>query len=329
MTLLPIATVPNRPLGSQPRSIADILGDFDHITNYINNSIVPEINAPSIEFQDVFQQGVISGNAPTRDSSTQVTIPAGVGYITQVDGTRKRVSWSDTTIGSIPAGVANGRVDQFVVDSTGSVTRLAGSNAASAIVNLDDANATASRAAVPTGSMRLFEVVVDNTGVLSTAGTKVRDRRAWAKGAFASVAKTSGDFSSSSTSYVAIDSSTFALRVECSGKPLRIRLNASIMTGTAGVAVYSMLRQDGVNLTGGSDTTPGLNNFLFSNICAYGSNLFPFDLDYLFTPAAGSHLFVPYWAVSSSNVTMRSTTTSPAVFSIEELDRPPANNGTA
>jgi len=312
MAILPIGSVPNRPAGNQPRAIADILGDFDHVTNYIDNILLPNIGTGDAGYQDVLQQGVISGGVVTRDSSSQVTTALGTGWVTLSSGTLRRISWVGTVTGAIPVGVINGRVDQIVVDLNGTVTRLQGTNAAGLIANLDDANAMASRAALPAQTFRLWEFVVDNTGVVATVGTKFRDRRPWAKGAD-SYADQPGSVTIPAA-VTALDVAATQRRVEIGSTRIRITIQGVMVLTGPGVRAFVYPYINGV----AQNNTQHLQNHYSS---AQGDFAASGGRDYTVTP--GSQL-ISLGGSGGSGVTASISAYS---IKVEELLTPASNNG--
>lgn len=107
-------------------------------------------------------------------STTQVTVKKGVFYVLDPSSILTRCEQvADTVLGAIPAASAsNFRLDQLVVDYTGAVSRLEGTQGTT--VTLDNRTGAAS---IPAGSMLLWDLLVSSSGVtLANAW----DRRTWA-----------------------------------------------------------------------------------------------------------------------------------------------------
>lgn len=133
---------------------------------------LPGSSAPAV------QAGVVASGdyVLTINSITQVTIAAGICYCTQSSDLLVRApTVSSTVLSSIPAaGAGTQRLDQVVINSSGVVTRLQGTqNAATTLANRTGA------ATIPSGSQLLHDMMVTSGGVLSA---NVRDRRPWAHG---------------------------------------------------------------------------------------------------------------------------------------------------
>jgi hypothetical protein len=156
--------------------------------------------------------------------------------------------------------------------------------------------------------------------VIPSAG---RDRRLWARGGHSKVKRTSGDIDlPASIAY--LDSSGLAIRAECSGVPVRLRLVSGIV-GASAMSTYLGFRMDGTAVDSTADGSLWRGSI-------FGSNTYvPVNFFYEFTPNAGSHLFQPTGFADSTSGTPHifSDTTLPLLFVVEEVLRQDANNGTA
>lgn len=127
-------------------------------------------------FGDAWQPGVTferHGDL-TVNSTSQVTINSGYFWVLDPTSTLVRVSVnSNAVLGSIPAASAsNFRLDQVVVDSTGVISLLQGTEGTT--VTLDNRTSAAN---IPAGSMLLWDILVTSSGV---TGANTWDRRSWA-----------------------------------------------------------------------------------------------------------------------------------------------------
>ncbi len=188
-----------------------------------------------------------------------------------------------------------------------------------------EAAAIAAPAAESVTTLRIKDVVVKNTaGVYSIVHQ--RDRRPWANGASATIERTSGNIVVTSGTPILLDATGLALRVECSGLPVRVFLDAAVFV-MAEERLNLGFRMDGVAINGTADGA--LRTFNNPNGSA-GVNL-PVATGYEFTPAAGSHLFQVTGyrpSGSSSSTEVLSIAAKPLLFGVKEV-RPSANNGTS
>lgn len=263
---------------------------------------------------DGLQQGVLLAGdcALTINTTAQVTIAAGTAYVT-ASGALTRAAPGSTVLGSIPAASAsNFRLDQVVVSSAGTVSRLAGTQGTTVTL----ANRTGV-AAIPAGSMLLHDILVTSGGVLAA---NVRDRRSWARGAFYRFVRAAANYTTASTTLVEIDTTNARARIECTGVPVRIALWGSGASSAAATLQYGLF-MDGA----GIDSTTDLGRFTSTAANQTG----PAAYVYVAAPAAGSHLFSPTFATSAGTLTVLGTAANPLTFVIEELVRQNANNGTS
>lgn len=215
------------------------------------------------------------------------------------------------------------RVDQVILEVLDNVHDASGSSLAR--LRIVDGTATSGATldnrlgatALPSNAIRLCDMLVDanGSGTVTMSNSKIRDRRPWARGAKYSVARTSGDYTTTSTSNTVLDSTNLNFRIECSGAPMRLSLlGRASNSGTN--YVYAEHRMDGAQIS-------GLNTW----IAQAGSGI-PAAVDYIaeFTPTAGSHRFAPYWSVGAGTGTLNATSGVPLVFAIEELVRQNAYN---
>jgi hypothetical protein len=155
----------------------------------------------------------------------------------------------------------------------------------------------------------------DHTTVASQ-GVNWIDRRPWARGYNNAQQRTGvSDYTTSSASYGAIDATNLAQRVECTGNQLEIEL-LGFDGGTSAIAIYQIY-SDGSGI-GGEVYTAAASAYVGGSLCKT-----------YYTPAAGSHLIVPYWKSGSGTPTLYAGTNRQVQFNVREILAQNANNGTA
>src|SRR3954465_16066802 len=89
----------------------------------------PAAASTAVVASDPLQAGVVGAGdcALTRDSSTQVTIAAGVVWVLNASGVLTRTTPVSTVLSAI-AAATNNRIDQVVIDSAGAVSLLTGTS---------------------------------------------------------------------------------------------------------------------------------------------------------------------------------------------------------
>lgn len=190
----------------------------------------------------------------------------------------------------------------------------------SGVQKATEAEAINAPAAVASESTRIKDVIVKNTAGVYSIVHQI-DRRPWAKGAYARIIRTSGSYSIGVSAGALIDSANLALRVECTGRPIRLVLRGVASYGaTPGVAGFGF-RMGGSALEG---TGYGLTAF-----SGVASGIFPVAAIYDAIPSAGSHLFQPSWENSAGTLSLTTTEATPVLFTVEELRSKSANNGTS
>lgn len=218
----------------------------------------------------------------------------------------------------------NPRIDQIVArvydsidggnaQDTGTIEVVQGTATAGA--TLDNRSGAA---ALPGTSIRLADVLVAN-GAASITNANIRDRRPWARGAYTLITRNANaggtdDYTSTTGSYIAVDATNLAPRIECSGVPLLIALHGSVVQSgaTASITVY----MDGVDLNVQQDHQA-------SGSFAHGGTL----LSVPYIPSAGSHKFELRWhRGGAGTVTLRASASKPAIFTIMEELRQNASN---
>lgn len=265
------------------------------------------------------QQGVVLSTdaALTINSTTSVTVAAASAFfVTNASGLLVPVTINSTTLSGIPAAATYTRLDQIVVDSNGTVTRLAGAESNGVTV----ANRTGA-AAIPAGSCLLHDILVSTSGV--AGGSSYRDRRSWARGGYSRkvrVANASAgtDYTTTSTSLVAIDSTNLSVRMECTGNPIRLSLRGRWTNSGANMNLADFL------VNGGS-STDGIIASSISGSGAEGSLNLQLDTYY----SSGSYLFVPAWKTTGGTATLYARSSISVQFIVEEIIKLPANNGTS
>jgi len=271
---------------------------------------------------DLLQPGVVAAGhcALVRDLSSQVTIAAGVVWMLNTSGLFVRALPVSTVLEAIPTAV-NKRLDQVVVASNGVISRLQGTTD-------DTTNTLTNRGGavvVPVGSRLLHDLLVDVNGVTAI---NTRDRRSWARGAYNRITRTlnaagNSDYSlPGSTPAVVIDGVNLAMRMECSGVPLRVTLRGSF-TLTANINVGLTTFIDGLVPSG----AVGITSEYYTHFPSVGFSL-GFNYSYDFLPAPGSRLIKAAY-MSNGTWIMYARNAMPITFTVEEIVRQNANNGMA
>lgn len=263
---------------------------------------------------DGLQEGVLGAGdlkVTPGASGVNVDVAGGKGFVQgdTIADQRLYHIWNDATknsaafeAGDITAPDAtNPRLDQIIArlwdheaDASGQrkwrLEVLAGTATSGA--TLDNRNGAA---ALPDSAMRLADVLVPS-GATGLVAADIRDRRPWARGAhFHYVATNNITYTISNTSAAQIDSGLLNRRIECSGKPLRVRFQATAQQDATGDRqLLFNPRIDGVvpvehrtmQFRGSANKVAALNN------------------EWVFLPAAGSHLIAIYASVNAGSVSV-------------------------
>lgn len=294
--------------------VNDPSGRVASFTEPFDSSSADDIT--SALFDRGLQAGVIAAGDLAVTSSANLVLPvaAGSAYIASSSGFLAPYTFAGgtATIGANASG--NPRLDQVVFDGT-TVSVLAGTATAGATLD----NRTGA-AALPVGYLRLADVLVAD-GATALASSVIRDRRPWARGAFASSVRAATQSISSATDTL-LDA-LLEVRIECTGNPMRVTYRtASYGQGsTAASRLQLRIAVDGAN--GGGGTT----------MVTWDENENPADTWHpiyyqaMTAPAAGSHRFGIYAAVQGGgnwNLGLNQT------IEVEEITRPnSANNATS
>jgi hypothetical protein len=215
------------------------------------------------------------------------------------------------------------------IDTTGTITLVKGSDTAT---QLNTGSLIASNTpGTSSGKMRVADFAYwNNAGTINfgdhtttpSQGVNWIDRRPWTRGArYRYDRGTGGDYTTTSGSLVAIDSTNLVARVECAGVPLRVGVvNATFANNIGSFNAEVALYVDGAQLTSNTDV-----QFL----CP-GGDVCPAAM-IEFTPAAGSHLVTLYWATAGGTLKLFGGTGGGPTFSflVEEVVRQSASNGSA
>jgi hypothetical protein len=279
------------------------------------------------------QEGVVSAGdlmVTQRGSGVNQSVDVAVGAAwIQIDtGTRSGMghAFSDA-VANLALTAANGtnpRIDQAVLQWNDSSLPTGSGNIPTLTVLTGTATAGATLAnrtgatALPNDTLRLADILVP---ALSTtvSNTQIRDRRQFAKGAYARIPRTSGNITGFAfTSYTLVDSTALNPRLECSGAPLKLRFTG-VATITAALTLSNDIFMDGAQFGTGQEHSATINT---------AANLYEIDYEWEVTPAAGSHLWGPAAKVNTSNVTLNSATSFPLVWSVEEIVRQNTANNT-
>jgi hypothetical protein len=172
-------------------------------------------------------------------------------------------------------------------------------------------------AALPNDCMLVRDILVPS-GSTSVINANMRDRRPWARGAFAVLTRTAGTVSTASTSPTVIDATTLQARFELSGSPARITLNAVGWNATAFDGVTT-----GYFIDGADDGTTAPGQTMSSSASAFTNAGFTATI----VPVPGSHtLAATFAALTGGTARLNSATTTPLRMIVEEILRPNTTN---
>jgi hypothetical protein len=258
-------------------------------------------------------------------ANMSVDVPAGSAWVAIDTGTRNGLAHiiSDATSNVVVSAshLSLPRLDQIVLRYNDTTIPTGSGNiptfevvagTATSGATLDNRNGAV---ALPNDCMRLADVLVPAAS--STVVTaNIRDRRPWARGAYSVVRIFSNVTDATGTHQTW---TAGAMRIECSGKPLRIALQSNGQNSAAGASAIMGIRRDGAQIDSTGDmigTTSAAANQ--SNVLA---------AEYVHFPAAGSYVFAPsYRQVGGGTATIIAGVTNPTVFTVFEEVRPNANN---
>lgn len=279
---------------------------------------------------DVLQEGVIAAGdgKVTPGAGLVLNYAAGSARVTDDSGVigagvlvPVAFSGSTVTIGANASG--NPRIDQIILTlsgwNVGTVSVLPGT--ASGGATLDNRTGAA---ALPSNAIRLADILMPNgfAGPF-VQNTHIRDRRPWARGAFKAIARNTNaasadDYTTAAGVSTIIDAVNMAARLETSGNPVEATLTGFASNGTLNASVLWAWFIDGA-------TTP-YTQVTHSGGLAGEQN--PVINRVMTTPAAGSHLWQPSWAVSTGIGTLYARSAYTVLMTVREIMAPStANDG--
>lgn len=170
--------------------------------------------------------------------------------------------------------------------------------------------------ALPNGALLLADILIPAaSSTIVTAN--IRDRRAWARGAHNVILRgaTGTDYTTTTVqpTFLAIDATNLAPRVECTGTLVKVGLHGTMFASTN---IFIKIYVDGV-------AGPGVR--LFGN---NASNYAPLDMQQWIVVTPGSHIFEARWGLGAAgNATFYATDANvPMRMTVDEDIRQNANN---
>lgn len=220
------------------------------------------------------------------------------------------------------ADATNPRVDQVILEVLDNVLDASGNNVARTrvLAGTPTAGATlGNRQGAPAlpGSALLLADVLVAANASSVPNSNIRDRRKWARGVSYAITRSTADYTTTSTTYSAIDSTNLSARVECSGAPVRLTMIGRAFTSATTAEVFFRWIIDGSN----DVTMPTTGD---------NPNSGPLGAGAVYLPAAGSHLFQPAWRLAAAGTgTLKASSGDSFQILIEEILRQnvPNQNG--
>jgi hypothetical protein len=236
---------------------------------------------------------------------------------------------TNITLDVATANATNPRIDTVILHVRDNTHDALGSNDARVRILSGTATSGATldnrtgAAALPSNAILLADVLVPATDT-TISNAQIRDRRKWAHGAHKRMFRAdTTEYTTTSLSMVAVDTTRFQARVECSGAPLRFLLNCTTRNSvTAGITAVGVW-QDGALMDGMS------LGFVYPSVTG-SATAHPATGMWQTVPSAGSHLFtLAYKTVTAATATLFAAAGQPLLLAVEEVVRPDADNGTA
>lgn len=298
-----------------------VLGDSPDVPRDVGNAVADVDTLFGRLFAASLQQGRFDAAslAVTAGGGMSVNVAAGL-YCVRDPALPEVVLTSRASSSNLIIATAHAtlpRIDQITVDSTGTLAVLNGTPGSGA--TLDNRTGAAS---LPAGSERLADILVPAASA-TVLTANIRDRRAWARGAYTRLSRAVSNYTASTTTLTALDTTNLRVRLECTGVPLQFHLHcyggrsvantrydAGFLMDAATLFTYNVIPQR-VHAT--------------DNVSAVGST-YTAEIN----PPAGSHLIDVAAAVGDAaggTATIYASSVTPLHFSVKELVTQDANNG--
>lgn len=264
-------------------------------------SAAPAANTKLLEIQDaaaaslfsVDSEGDIVGLAATLSRSGQAllikpsTDPAADTKLFELQNAAGTLLFSVDLEGDL--GIGNGKILSAMI-ADGAITNAK----------------VAAAAAIAKSKLAALDIVnADVAAAAAIARSKLADMLQ------SSVKRTAGNYTTTSTTFVDVDSTNLSITLTCSGKPVLLIFAGSGGNNSGGNLTVFDFTVDGTRL-GGSNSGAWYEQ---QKVTDYGSPLF-FAVPY--TPTAGEHTFRVQWRVSAGTGTIQGAD-PPAWFAVVEL----------
>jgi hypothetical protein len=225
------------------------------------------------------------------------------------------------------ADPTNPRIDIVIVEVLDNVHDASGGNLARTrvITGTPTAGATLNNrsgvAALPGSALLLGDVLV-GAAAGSITNAVIRDRRKWARGAYARIVHTGGNKTTTNTTLTEADTTNLKPRIECSGNPVKLTFSGFANHSVGAVAVIHGWFLDGAAI---DSVSTGMSASVHPTAAAGVG----FMSRYVAVPAAGSHQFSPAYAGAGAGTsTLTAAAAQPLVLTVEELVRQNVANNT-
>ena len=223
------------------------------------------------------------------------------------------------------ADATNPRVDQVILEALDNVLDASGNNLARTrvLTGTPTGGTTlttrAGAAALPGSALLLADILVPNASS-SVPNSNIRDRRKWARGAYVRTLRNTTNYTTAVSGLTVIDGTNLSVRVECSGLPVRVILDADWFSAAAGRQIKFDLLVDAVPLA--------LPRFDTASAVATSGQRSPMTWEFI--PTAGSHALAPAFASvdNTTTLTVPASSTEPLTLVVEEVVRSSAMNNT-
>jgi len=243
----------------------------------------------------------------------------GLYHIVDVGGSTVLLAAAHATLPRVDQVVARVE-DSLAGDQADQATWYVAAGTPTAGATLDNrlgAAASPATQSPPLSVLRVADVLVPAAATTIVAAN-IRDRRPWAGGAFTTIQRLDPSGGYTVTAGRQLDAVNLQPRIECSGAPLRVKINGTTYNnGAAGTNMYMSPTSDG-------GVMPGSERVYGQPSAGYRLT---YAIDFTYIPAPGSHLIGWQVGMDSGSTIFDAYQQRQILMSVEELVRPNAANG--
>lgn len=322
------ATTTNEPSTTEKEALAGSSGSPSSSNKYVTNADARNSDARLPLHTVGFQAGVVAAGdllVTQRAAGANQSVDVATGEALVLEASTSRLRYVKPAAANLPVGAPHAtlpRIDKVYVTTAGVLGYVEGTATGGATLD----NMTG-QPATPSDAL-LLEALLRPAATANVTTANMRNRRAWARGAYWRTVRTTNaaagsNYTTTSATDAEVDSTNLKPRIECVGNPIRVTLRAGLRSPNN--TSYALVNPW---VDGAAPSETASATFVFQAYSTGGTNEVNPFMQWDLLPSADTHRFSFAFrsSLGGATTTLVTSAASPLQMTVEEIVRQNASN---